>query len=95
MKSNIKKKAYRLEERKVKRAKAFLKTDTETAAIDAALDLVLRIKKIKSVPKFRREAEEREFWSVHDTTEYFDFSKAHIFKIRGIARVTENPARAI
>ena len=32
-------------------------------------------KKIKPVPKFRNEQDEREFWSTHDTTDYFDFSK--------------------
>jgi hypothetical protein len=30
-------------------------------------------KKIKPVPKFRNEQDERDFWSTHDTTEYFDF----------------------
>ncbi len=33
-------------------------------------------KKLKSVPKFRSEAEERAFWETHDTAEYFDLSKA-------------------
>jgi len=32
-------------------------------------------KKIKPMPKFRNEQDEREFWSTHDTTDYFDFSK--------------------
>ncbi len=31
--------------------------------------------KLKRVPKFKSEAEEREFWDTHDTTEYFDSSK--------------------
>ncbi len=31
-------------------------------------------KKIRQVPKFRREQGEREFWNTHDTTDYFDFS---------------------
>jgi hypothetical protein len=46
MKSNIKRKNYYLDERKIRRAKAILKVDTETAAIDAALDLVLFRKEI-------------------------------------------------
>jgi hypothetical protein len=46
MKSNIKRKNYYLDERKIRRAKAILKTDTETAAIDAALDLVVFRKEI-------------------------------------------------
>lgn len=30
--------------------------------------------KLKPIPKFRNEDEEFEFWSSHDTTEYFDTS---------------------
>ncbi len=33
-------------------------------------------KKLKPVPKFRSEAEERRFWETHDTTDYVDWSKA-------------------
>jgi predicted DNA binding CopG/RHH family protein len=33
-------------------------------------------KKHKEIPKFANEAEEREFWMNHDTTDYFDWSKA-------------------
>ncbi len=33
-------------------------------------------KKLKTVPKFRTEAEERKFWETHDTADYFDLSKA-------------------
>lgn len=29
-------------------------------------------KKLKVIPKFNNENEEREFWVTHDTTEYFD-----------------------
>jgi predicted DNA binding CopG/RHH family protein len=32
--------------------------------------------KLKTVPKFRSEAEERIFWESHDTADYFDLSKA-------------------
>ena len=32
--------------------------------------------KLKSIPKFKTEDEEREFWSKHDSTEYIDYSKA-------------------
>lgn len=31
--------------------------------------------KLKSIPKFKNEDEEQQFWAVHDTTEYFDTSK--------------------
>jgi predicted DNA binding CopG/RHH family protein len=33
-------------------------------------------KKLKTVPKFRNEAEERVFWETHDTADYFDLRKA-------------------
>jgi predicted DNA binding CopG/RHH family protein len=33
-------------------------------------------KKLKAVPKFSTEAEERAFWESHDTADYFDLSKA-------------------
>jgi predicted DNA binding CopG/RHH family protein len=33
-------------------------------------------KKLKPVPHFRSEAEERAFWESHDTADYFDLSKA-------------------
>jgi predicted DNA binding CopG/RHH family protein len=32
--------------------------------------------KLKPVPRFRNEAEERAFWESHDTADYFDLSKA-------------------
>jgi predicted DNA binding CopG/RHH family protein len=33
-------------------------------------------KALKPIPKFESEAQEREFWLTHDTTEYIDWSKA-------------------
>jgi predicted DNA binding CopG/RHH family protein len=32
--------------------------------------------KLKSVPTFKTEAEERKFWETHDSTDYVDWSKA-------------------
>lgn len=32
-------------------------------------------KKIKPIPKFKNEDEERDFWATADTTEYFDTTK--------------------
>ena len=32
-------------------------------------------KKVKPIPKFKSEHEERRFWEAHDTTEYFDSAK--------------------
>jgi hypothetical protein len=34
------------------------------------------MKKLKKMPRFKSEDEEREFWSIHDSTEYVDWSKA-------------------
>lgn len=33
-------------------------------------------KKLKPIPKFKDEAEERKFWETHDSTDYVDWSKA-------------------
>ena len=33
-------------------------------------------KKLKKIPKFKTEDEEREFWATHDSTDYVDWSKA-------------------
>jgi predicted DNA binding CopG/RHH family protein len=33
-------------------------------------------KKLKPIPHFRSEAEERQFWETHDSTDYVDWSKA-------------------
>ena len=34
------------------------------------------MRKLKPIPKFKSEDEEREFWAKHDSTEYIDYSKA-------------------
>ena len=36
-----------------------------------------RPKTLKPIPSFRSEAAERAFWATADSTEYFDWSKAH------------------
>jgi predicted DNA binding CopG/RHH family protein len=33
-------------------------------------------KKLKEIPKFKNEDEEREFWGTHDSTDYFDWDNA-------------------
>lgn len=33
-------------------------------------------KKLKKIPKFKSEKEEREFWQTHDSTGYVDWNKA-------------------
>lgn len=40
--------------------------------------------KIKPIPKFKNEAEEREFWMTHDTTEYFDMSHEVFFDLSAL-----------
>lgn len=47
-------------------------------------------KKIKSIPKFRNEDEERDFWATHDTTEYFDTSKPIQFNLSKLKPSTES-----
>src|SRR3989344_2109929 len=32
------------------------------------------MKKLKTIPKFKNEDEEADFWATHDTTDYFDVS---------------------
>jgi len=34
------------------------------------------MKKLKPVPTFKTEAQERKFWETHDSTDYLDWSKA-------------------
>lgn len=36
----------------------------------------MKTKKFKSIPKFKNEDEEREFWSTHDSTDYVDWANA-------------------
>ena len=35
-------------------------------------------KKLKEIPKFKNEDEEREFWWTHDSTEYVDWDNAEL-----------------
>ena len=34
------------------------------------------MKKLKPIPTFKTEAQERKFWETHDSTDYLDWSKA-------------------
>jgi len=34
------------------------------------------VKKLKKIPKFASEKEERDFWATHDSTEYVDWGEA-------------------
>ncbi|MBU1130384.1 BrnA antitoxin family protein [Patescibacteria group bacterium] len=33
------------------------------------------MKKLKKIPKFKNENEEREFWATHDSIEYIDWDR--------------------
>jgi predicted DNA binding CopG/RHH family protein len=48
-----------------------------------------KIKKLKKLPKFKNEDEEREFWDKADSTEYFDWSKAKRVKFPNLKPSTE------
>jgi predicted DNA binding CopG/RHH family protein len=51
-------------------------------------------KKLKPVPKFKKEQDEREFWNAHDTSEHFDFSKSNRVEIE-FDRGIEAPVKSI
>jgi hypothetical protein len=46
-------------------------------------------RKLKPIPKFANEDEERDFWATHDTTEYFDWSKARFVSFPNLKFSTE------
>ena len=46
--------------------------------------------KLKKIPKFRTEYEEREFWSTHDSTEYVDYSKVKKVLLPGLKPSTRS-----
>jgi len=46
-------------------------------------------RKVKSDPQFRDEAEERQFWESHDSTEYVDWSKAERVRLPNLRPSTK------
>jgi len=46
-------------------------------------------KPLKRIPKFDSETEERAFWQSHDTTEYFDWSKAELVELPNLQASTK------
>jgi hypothetical protein len=46
-------------------------------------------RKLKPIPKFADEDEERDFWGSHDSTEYFDWSKARFVALPNLKFSTE------
>lgn len=47
-------------------------------------------KRLKRVPKFKSEKEEREFWATHDSTEYVDWDKAENWRFPNL-KLTSKP----
>lgn len=47
-------------------------------------------KKLKPIPKFSSEKEEREFWQTHDSTQYVDYSRAENWKFPNL-KLTSKP----
>ncbi len=48
------------------------------------------MKKLKPIPKFKDENEERDFWGSHDTTDYFDSSKGYLAVFPNLKRSTKS-----
>ena len=49
---------------------------------------------LKSMPKFKNENEEWEFWQTHDSTEYFDYSPKNRITIK-FDKSVEEPVKLI
>jgi predicted DNA binding CopG/RHH family protein len=47
------------------------------------------MKKIKNIPPFKNEDEEREFWATHDTSDYFDVKKPVKLDLSNLKRSTK------
>lgn len=48
------------------------------------------MKKLKKIPYFKSEDEERNFWTTHDSTEYVDWSKAEKMVFPNLKSSTES-----
>lgn len=47
------------------------------------------MRKLKPIPAFESEAEERKFWETHDSTEYLDWSKAQRVRFPNLKPLTD------
>ncbi|MDZ7586153.1 MAG: BrnA antitoxin family protein [Patescibacteria group bacterium] len=47
-------------------------------------------KKLKAIPKFKNENEERKFWDKADSSDYFDFNSARVVAFPNL-RLTRKP----
>ena len=48
------------------------------------------MQQLKPIPHFKTEAEEREFWQTHDSTEYVDYSSVENVKFPNL-KLTSKP----
>lgn len=48
------------------------------------------MKKLKQIPKFKNEDEERDFWASHDTTHYFDSSQPVRLDISSLKKTSKS-----
>ncbi len=48
------------------------------------------MKKLKEIPQFQNEGEESLFWDEHDTSEYFDITKAKQVKFPNLKKTTKS-----
>ena len=48
------------------------------------------MKQLKKIPKFKNEAEERNFWQTYDSTEYVDYSSTENWKFPNL-KLTSKP----
>ena len=46
------------------------------------------MKKLKSIPPFKNEDEERDFWMTHDTTDYFDMDRPVKLNLSSLKKTT-------
>ena len=48
------------------------------------------MREIKTIPSFKSEIEEAEFWDMHDVTEYFDMTKAKPIRFANLKKTTKS-----
>ena len=48
------------------------------------------MKQLKQIPQFKNEAEEREFWQTHDSTEYVEYKSVENWKFPNL-KLTSKP----
>jgi len=48
------------------------------------------MKTLKKIPTFSNEAEEREFWENHDSSDYFDLNQARAIKFPNLKKTTKS-----